>query len=57
MQTKENIQNRQLVKTIQMTNSQQQHRDITPLLKPRLPSALGILIIQRSLNVIIPILP
>ena len=32
MQTKENIQNRQIVKTIQTTNGQRQRRDI--LLKP-----------------------
>ena len=57
MQTKENIQKRQSVHLVQMTNSQQQHCDITPLLKPRLPSVLGVFIIWVRFNIIIPILP
>ena len=47
----------QSVHLVQMTNSQQQHCDITPLLKPRLPSVLGVFIVRVSLNIIIPILP
>ena len=57
MQMKGNIQIIQNRQSMQMTNSQWQHCDITPLLKPRLPSVLGVFIIRMNLNILISILP